>query len=142
MHVNGHCRTPELRNLYVPKELKEDIFLKSVIPYWKNLRKVHIDISSNNFSDLQANCKYISELSLYGWMDEHLASMLAKFFPNLKSLEIDGCTMSNHVLRIIMDGHKNLELLDTGRNFYCFAEAHMHVATRDVRDEQVTNQKK
>jgi hypothetical protein len=88
-----------------------------------------MNISAYNFSDLQANCKFISELSLYGWMmGDHLASMLAKHFPNLKSLEIRVCTMSRRVLRIILEGHKNLKLLDTqddDENHYHFVEAHV-----------------
>ncbi|XP_062026751.1 uncharacterized protein LOC133743028 [Rosa rugosa] len=112
-------KTPELLNLSVPKKLRGDVFLESVTPKWKNLRMVHIDISANNFSHLQANCTFLSELSLYGWMDDDSASMLAKSFPNLKSLEIYGCTMSNHTLGIIMDGHKNLKLVATRKkNFY------------------------
>ena len=95
------------------------------------MRKVHINISAYNFSDLQANCKFISEHSLYGWMmDDHLASMLAKHFPNLKSLEIRGCTMSRRVLWIILEGHKNLKLLDTQDDdyYYRFVEAHVDAA--------------
>ncbi|KAM5588655.1 hypothetical protein ABKV19_006890 [Rosa sericea] len=122
-------KTPELRNLILPNELWNYIFSK-LAPNWKNLRKVRIFISAYNFVALQANCKFICELNLYGLMDENLASMLAKFFPNLKSLEIRGCTMSNHVLRIISDGHKNLELLDTQPNFYHFAEAHVESSSK------------
>lgn len=54
--------------------------------------------------------------------------MLAKHFRNLKSLEIRGCTIANRVLRIILEDHKNLELLDTQDDddyHYHFVEAHV-----------------
>lgn len=145
MWIDGHCRTPELRYLHVPQPLMGDIFLK-LVPKWKNLRKVHMNISAYNFSDLQANCKFISELSLYGrgMMDDHLASMLAKHFPNLKSLEIRGCTMARRVLRIILEGHKNLKLLDTqddDEQYYRFVEDHVEAANSQPemgRDESRT----
>lgn len=53
--------------------------------------------------------------------------MLAKHFQNLKSLEIRWCTIANRVLRIILEDHKNLELLDTQDDddyHYHFVEAH------------------
>ncbi|PRQ28491.1 putative transcription regulator SWI/SNF-BAF60b family [Rosa chinensis] len=35
-------KTPELRELYVPQKLWEDVLLKSVAPKWKNLTRGHI----------------------------------------------------------------------------------------------------
>ncbi|KAM5588658.1 hypothetical protein ABKV19_006893 [Rosa sericea] len=42
-------KTPELRKLYVPQKLWEDVLLKSVAPKWKNLTRVHIYFGYHQF---------------------------------------------------------------------------------------------
>ncbi|KAK9267386.1 hypothetical protein L1049_009811 [Liquidambar formosana] len=138
-------RLPLLHYLIAPSELALDYpRLLRLIPYWKNLRGVHG--CSLLVWELKTHCKSICELSLYGRIDDHTASVISKSFPRLKYLVIRTCKLSVDALPIILDGHKNLLQLDARHcgpiNEYDIIGRKFFLAPREKEwKEEVINQK-
>ncbi|XP_021758466.1 uncharacterized protein LOC110723419 [Chenopodium quinoa] len=104
-------RTPSMQKLIIPRAVRTNFtFIMLAMQYWKKLKKVQCP------SVLIA--QFRSEtLRLFGAVDDDIATIIRDRCPQLKRLRLDYCALSINALSIILDGHKDLELLDTRHSF-------------------------
>uniref|UniRef100_A0A803LVP1 F-box domain-containing protein n=1 Tax=Chenopodium quinoa TaxID=63459 RepID=A0A803LVP1_CHEQI len=82
-------RTPSMQKLIIPR----------AVPQFRR-----------NFTEVET-------LRLFGAVDDDIATIIRDRCPQLKRLRLDYCALSINALSIILDGHKDLELLDTRHSF-------------------------
>lgn len=90
-------------------------FIEPAMKYWKKLKNVQcpailIFIFRSNFTEVET-------LRLFGAVDDAIAAIIRDKCRRLKQLRLDYCALSVNALSTILDGHKNLELLDTRHSF-------------------------
>lgn len=109
-------RTPSLRQLVIPCSVgKEYSFIQGGFRHWKKLRRVQCPVWLIKL--YPRNFRWVETLRLFGLVDDDAAIAVRDRCPQLKRLRLISCALSVNALSIILDGHKELELLDTRHSF-------------------------
>ncbi|VFQ72683.1 unnamed protein product [Cuscuta campestris] len=109
-------RTLSLRQLVIPCSVgKEYAFIQAAFRHWKKLRRVQCPVWLIKL--YPRNFRRVKSLRLFGVVDDDAAIAVRDKCPQLKQLRLISCALSVNALSIILDGHKELELLDTRHSF-------------------------
>uniref|UniRef100_A0A803LVP6 F-box domain-containing protein n=2 Tax=Chenopodium quinoa TaxID=63459 RepID=A0A803LVP6_CHEQI len=109
-------RTPSMQKLIIPRAVRTNFtFISPAMKYWKKLKKVQCP--SVLIAQFRRNFTKVETLRLFGAVDDDIATIIRDRCPQLKRLRLDYCALSINALSIILDGHKDLELLDTRHSF-------------------------
>ncbi|KAL6528787.1 hypothetical protein OROMI_028963 [Orobanche minor] len=109
-------RTPSMQQLMIPRAVGTTFaFILPAMRYWKKLKKVQcpsilISLCRRNFTEVET-------LRLFGPVDDDVAAVIRDRCPRLKRLRLDYCALSVNALSTILDGHKDLKLLDTRHSY-------------------------
>lgn len=109
-------RTPSMQKLIIPRAVGTTFaFIQPAMRYWKKLKNVQcpailILLCRSSFTEVET-------LRLFGPVDDAIAAIIRDRCRRLKRLRLDYCALSVNALSTILDGHKNLELLDTRHSF-------------------------
>ncbi|XP_048496842.1 uncharacterized protein LOC104892494 [Beta vulgaris subsp. vulgaris] len=109
-------RTPYLKTLVIPQAVGlEHEYIIPAIVYWKELKKVQCPVGV--IARCPSSFTKVETLCLFGHVDDYAAAIVRDWCPQLKHLSLHSCALSMKALSTILDGHKNLDLLNTRHSF-------------------------
>ncbi|KAL2932622.1 hypothetical protein RDABS01_015741 [Bienertia sinuspersici] len=109
-------KTPSLQQLFIPCTMGMGFAnIGYAFKYWKKMKQVSCPVW---LIKVYPNCfTMVENLRLFGVVDDAAAIAIRDNCPRLKQLNLNSCAFSIKALSIILDGHKQLELLDTRHGY-------------------------